>query len=70
MSNKINDDDLKSNKCFAKELKRWGMILELYFADDIENKEIINKNDNDDLNNKIKESNETNKNSKNQNNAH
>ena len=70
MSNTTNDDDLKSNKIFAEELKRWGMILELYFADDIKDKMIINKNDIDDLNNKIKESNKTNKNSKNENNHH
>ena len=72
MSNSTNDDDLnlKSNKIFAEELKRWGMILELYFADDIKDKMIINKNDINDLNNKIKQSHETNKNSKNENNHH
>ena len=44
MSNSTNDDDLnlKSNKIFAEELKRWGMILELYFADDIKVGEIVN----------------------------
>ena len=68
MSNSTNDDVLKSNKIFAEELKRCGMILELYFADDIEDKMIINKNDIDVLNNKIKEFNE--KNSKNENNHH
>ena len=70
MSNSTNDDVLKSNKIFAEELKRCGMILEIYFADDIKDKMIINKNDIDVLNNKIKESNETNKNSKNENNHH
>ena len=68
MSNTTNDDDLKSNKIFAEELKRCRMILEIYFADDIEDKMIINKNDIDVLNNKIKEFNE--KNSKNENNHH
>ena len=68
MSNSTNDDNLKSNKIFAEELKRCGMILEIYFADDIKDKMIINKNDIDVLNNKIKEFNE--KNSKNENNHH
>ena len=60
--NKTNQkDDLKSNKIFAQELKRCGMILDICFTDNIENKIIIDKSEMDDLKNKEKESNQNNK---------
>ena len=62
MNNSTQPNVLKSNKIFAKELKRCGMVLEIYFTDNIEDKIIINKSEIDDLNkNKEKESNQNNK---------
>ena len=65
MDNSNNEEDLKLNKIFAKELKRCGMVLEICFADDIEDKIIINKTELDEMKNKSKESKETNQSSKN-----
>ena len=72
MEKSNNDEDLKLNKIFAKELKRCRMLLEICFADDIEDKIIINKTELDEMKNKSKESKETNQSSKNnsQNNNH
>ena len=58
--NKNNNNDLyKSNKDFAKELKRCWMILDIYYTDNIEDKIIVNKNKfqniNDNFDNKKKE---------------
>ena len=61
MNNSTQPDVLKSNKIFAKELKRCGMILDICFTDNIEDKKIIDKSEMDDLKNKEKESNQNNK---------
>ena len=62
MNNTTQTDDLKLNKTFADELKRCGMILEIYFTDNIQNKRIIDINDiEDSKKNKDKESNQNNK---------
>ena len=61
MNKTTQKDDLKSNKIFAQELKRCGMILDICFADNIEDKKIIDKSEMDDLKNKEKESNQNNK---------
>ena len=58
MNNSTQPNVLKSNKIFAKELKRCGMVLEIYFTDNIEDKIIINKSEIDEKKNKKKESNQ------------
>ena len=54
-------DDLKSNKNFANELRKCRFILDIIFAENIEDKILVDKKEFDELRNKKVESNDTQK---------